>query len=199
MSKDNELAISRGSSGLGLLIGLWALFFMSLLGSTVQAQEIELNNLVLDSSQAGHIRVRFGLSCPVDPLLQALDSGAKVRFDFEARLYRERPLLWDEFKGSARKGYTLFSQALSQEFVLMGPSDDKQVSGPELGALFKRSWSGLKLDLGPWQGLKPGSAYMIDLSIHCQRVDVPLWLRRALFFWSWDVLPSSTYQLRFEY
>ncbi len=168
--------------------------------SAAFGQQWQLDNLVLDSSQGGHVRVRFGVQCPVEPLKQLLtDEGATVRVGFEAALRRERLLLWEKQEAVARRLYYLKSRALSQEYELKGEGLDKPLVGTELAPLLDKAWSTLEMDLGAWHQLQPGSEYVVDLRIECDRADVPVWLRRALFFWSWDVLPPRTYRLRFRY
>lgn len=159
-----------------------------------------IDNLGLHSSEDGHIRVHFGVQCPVVPLQTMLvEEGGVIRVVFEVALLRERLFLWKKQETVVQQTFLLQNRSLSQEFVVDGGQLEQPLIGPRLGPILHKAWSTLEMDLGPWHNLQPGSAYSVELRIRCDRADVPVWLRKALFFWSWDVLPPRSYNLGFRY
>jgi hypothetical protein len=52
--------------------------------------------------------------------------------------------------------------------------------------------------LGPWPDEYKEEDLALHLTVRLVRTDVPVWLKRTLFFWSWDVAPVKNYRIRFE-
>ena len=164
------------------------------------AQECRVDNLGLNSSEDGHIGVHFSVQCPVVPLQTMLvEEGGVIRVVFEAALLRDRLLLWKKQESVARRIFLLQNRSLSQKFVVDGNQLEQPLVGPRLGPLLHKAWSSLEMDLGPWHNLQPGAEYTVALRIRCDRADIPVWLRRALFFWSWDMAEPVYYEMQFDY
>lgn len=51
----------------------------------------------------------------------------------------------------------------------------------------------------PSTPLTPDDTYRAALTLSLRHAHVPPWLKRALFFWSWDVLAPATFILDFQY
>jgi hypothetical protein len=88
---------------------------------------------------------------------------------------------------------------LAQEYVLHLPGAEKPLRSKDLAPLLDKAWGAVAMDLGSWSLLAPGHDYALRLRISLKRLDVPAWLRYAVFFWSWDVLPETNYQQEFHY
>jgi len=166
--------------------------------ASAAAQALDLNNLVLDN-QAGQITVRFGVSAPAAPLREALAEGASLGLVCKATLERVRGVLPNSDLVEGEYVSVLERDELAQEYVLRLPGVEKPVRSKDLPALLNKAWGSVTMDLGSWGLLAPGHAYTLSLAISLKRRDVPAWLRYSLFFWSWDVLPETNYQLQFNY
>ncbi len=161
-------------------------------------QSLDLDNLVLDN-QAGEITVRFGVTAPLDPLRKALGEGSRLGLVCKASLERVRGVLPDAGVAQGEYVSELTRDELAQEYVLHLPGVEKPVRSKDLRVLLDKAWGAVTMDLGSWDLLTPGHAYALNLTISLKRMDVPAWLRYSLFFWSWDVLPATNYQLEFNY
>ncbi|MDY7002233.1 MAG: DUF4390 domain-containing protein, partial [Thermodesulfobacteriota bacterium] len=166
---------------------------------TALAQGLDLDNFVLDN-QAGRITVRFGVRVfAFDELEEVLSDGSSVGLVCEASVYRKRAL-WPDSEVAATKLVSLLRKhGLAQDFEVTLSDEKEPLSARELPALLEKAWGEITLDLGLWEALEPGSKYSLQLEISLMRMDVPVWLRYMVFFWSWDVLPSTGYRLDFEY
>lgn len=190
-----HLTSTRAALLLAVLLALGAV----LLGTARAADQVlDLNNLVLDN-QAGQITVRFGVSAPPAPLREALAEGAGLGLVCTASLERVRGVLPDADVAEGEYISELTRDELAQEYVLRLPGVEKPVRSKDLGALLDKAWGAVTMDLGSWDLLAPGHTYALSLTISLKRRDVPAWLRYSLFFWSWDVLPETNYQLEFSY
>ena len=164
------------------------------------AQNLELTNLVLDS-QNGSIQVRFGLDVKDPDLLKDFlqDDGALLQLRCQIKLYRQRSFWWNELLAKKTVDYKLKGNPEKKKYWLKDSRKEKFVQKKDLAALLKSSWQHMHVGLGPWIQLTKGEAYSLYLKVSMKRIDVPKWLQRALFFWSWDVLPENTYRLDFSY
>jgi hypothetical protein len=165
-----------------------------------QGEGLYLDNLVLDN-QAGEITARFGVDVVgLEKIRRALeDEGAVLGLICTAIIDRKRTMWMNSELATTEYVSRLSKDALSNEYVLRSPGMPEPMRSKELEPLLEKGWGGITLSLGPWSMLKPGSEYGLNLTIELKRADVPAWLDYTLFFWSWDVYPSTTYQLDFLY
>ncbi len=166
---------------------------------TALAQGLDLDNFVLDN-QEGRITVRFGVRVlALDELEQALSDGSSVGLVCKAFVYRKRTLWPDSEIAGTKLVSLLRKRGLDQDFEAVLPDEKEPLRDRDLPVLLEKAWGEINLDLGLWDTLEPGSKYSLQLEISLTRVDVPVWLRYMVFFWSWDVLPSTGYRLDFDY
>lgn len=167
------------------------------LGGMARAQELHLANLVLNNFE-GKIRVRFGVEpTGTERLRQALDGGELLMLRCRARLAVKRDYLWNQEIASASYESELRRLRGGDYAVTLpgqGPMVDK-----DLPSLFRKGWSEVLIDLGPWDRLTRGQTYVLSLELALTRPDVSPWLSRGLFFMSFDAAPTVSYQLDFTY
>ena len=163
------------------------------------AQELVLSNLVVDN-QAGEILVRFGVEVEgSDRIARILKEGESLGLSCSVSLLRERSLWFDQTVYSADLDLFLHYDPLSRQFTAELPGGQSPMAHPDLAVLLSKAWSEITLDLGPWKDLSRGKGYRLMLEISLNRLDVPVWLKRALFFWDWEAAPTMHYQLEFTY
>ncbi len=186
---------SRAAGCLGALI----LAFLLFRAGPARAQSLTLNNLVVDN-QAGSFMARFGVIVDgVPEVAYNLDNGVVLGLTCEAKLSRKRSMWADKTVNEVLWVSRLQQDSLTGEYVLVLPGRETPFREKDLQKLLTRAWSNIAVDLGPWSNLERGSDYVLDLSIKLNQVDIPNWFRRTLFFWSWDVVPATSYQLEFRY
>lgn len=185
----------RGARRIPALVLVLLLFW----AAPVLAQTLSLNNLVIDN-QAGSFMARFGVGVEgIEDVAVNLDNGVVLGLTCEARLLRKRSLMPDRTVAETQWISRLQQDALTGEYVLVFPGRESPFREKDLKKLLARAWSNISLDMGPWSNLERGADYQLFLSIKLNQVDIPNWFRRTLFFWSWDVVPATTYQLDFRY
>jgi len=163
----------------------------------VQAQELLLSNLVLNNFE-GRIRVRFGVEpTGLDRIRQSLEAGERLALRCRARLSSKRDYVWN-LEVSAATWESELRRLKGGDFVATLPGHGS-IADRELGSLFRKAWNEIMVDLGPWEGLERGSTYVLSLELSLARLDVSPWLKKGLFFWSFDAAPSVSYQLDFTY
>lgn len=188
-----RLALERG------WVLLAALICLLLLPVPALPQDVRLENLVLDN-QYGEMRVRFGLTLQgIDTVRQVLDEGGLLGLECHAELYRKRSGLWDEKVAGNQLLHSIKRNPLTKEFLVFPQAEAEPVRGTDLGELLDVVWEKLSINLGPWNRMRPGHVYVLDLKVSIRQQEVPVWVRTILFFRSWDVVQESTYRLEFSY
>ena len=161
------------------------------------AQELLLSNLVLNNFE-GRIRVRFGVEpTGMDHIRQSLEAGERLALHCKAKLAFKRDYVWNQEVTTATWESEL-RQLKGGDFVVTLPGQGP-VADKELGALFRKAWNEILVDLGPWDRLDRGQTYVLSLELSLVRLDVSPWLKKSLPFWSFDAAPPVSYQLDFTY
>jgi hypothetical protein len=161
-----------------------------------RAQTLELTDMVVNNIH-GEIWLRFGIRVDnPEGIEKVLRDGGDVVLQATAKVFRKRALWKDKVVAEEIFVTQLDINALTEEYLAeFGGSQSKD---KRLDKLLKHAWSSIDLSLGSWSGLRPGSQYKIVLTLELKRVDIPVWVRHSLFFWSWDVAPKNVYELSFS-
>lgn len=186
----------RAPRRLAILMVL-ALLATVCVAGTAQAQELLLSNLVLNNFE-GRIRVRFGVEpSGLDRIRQSLAAGERLVLRCRAKLALKRDYVWNEAVSTA-----LWESELRRlkggDFVATLPGQGT-VADRELAPLFRKAWNEILVDLGSWDRLERGQTYVLSLELALVRLDVSPWLKKGLFFWSFDAASPVSYQLDFTY
>ncbi len=194
-----QYSISRAPGFKIKTVLLCLLCFLFFIPNSASASTLKLKNLVLDN-QAGSIMARFGIELIADTQVEeALLSGIKLKLECNAQLLEHRRM-WPDSEVAGKKYYNkLYFDSLSDQFVVEKNGSGKIYKNKSLSILLREEWKTIVLDLGPWSTLERGERYKLRLKVRLDQTDVPAWLKNTLFFWSWDVIPSATYQLDFTY
>ena len=164
------------------------------MGATLLA----LDNLVVDS-QAERIHLRFGLRLEQpEPVSAVLHEGVDLWLEGTARLISKRLFLPNRILHEQTFEHVLEWNPLTQEYELTLPQKEHLVKAKELKDLIAEHWREISLEMGEWSLLVPGQTYHMELEVTLDRRDIPIWMRRVLFFWSWDVMTPIRYELEFS-
>ncbi|MFP4315125.1 MAG: DUF4390 domain-containing protein [Desulfovibrionales bacterium] len=163
------------------------------------AQTMALNEMVLHN-RAGEVNLRFGVDILEEQgLEEVLHNGGIVELRCRASLLRKRGLIWDKELAEYEFVSQIDANALTQDYIVRTEGSDKVYQGKGLPKILQEAWGMIDIGLGPWSRLERGREYRIVLNLGMERVDIPIWLKRSLFFWSWDVAPEAVYELEFTY
>jgi hypothetical protein len=191
--------IRRPSPATRAVFALVLVSAMTLWSSAALAQSLELSNLVVDN-KAGSLTAHFGVSVDgVAVLAESLRNGATLALSCKARLSKKSGLFGSPQIAAAGITSHLKYDSLTKEYSLQLPGREAPLKDTGLHDLLRAGWGELTLDMGSWQMLERAQEYTLALDISLQQKDTPNWFKRTLFFWSWDVAPSATYQLHFKY
>ena len=159
---------------------------------------LALDNLVVDS-HAEKIHLRFGLRLEnPEPVKTVLREGVDLWLEGTARLISKRLFLPNKILHEQSFEHVLEWNSLTQEYELTLPQKEHLVKAKELKDLIAAHWREISLEMGNWDLLVPGQSYHLELEINLDRRDIPVWMRRVLFFWPWEVMSPIRYELEFS-
>lgn len=163
------------------------------------AQSLVLSNLVVDN-QAGSLMARYGVAVDgVGEITENLQNGVTLGLICSAKLSKSSGLFGGPQIAEAKMTSRLKYDALTKEYTLTLPGREAPLKNARLDELLRTGWGAMALDMGAWSVLERGQDYTLSLDIKLSQTDIPNWFRRTLLFWSWDVIPSTSYQLQFKY
>ncbi|GAB6057043.1 DUF4390 domain-containing protein [Desulfonatronum parangueonense] len=161
------------------------------------ASMLALDNLVLDS-HADRIHLRFGIRLiDPEPVTEVLQEGVDLWLEGTARLVSKRLFLPNRTLYEQSFEHVLEWNPLTQDFELTLPQKEHLVKSKDLVELISSHWREINLEMGDWSLLSSGQTYHVELDINFDRRDIPIWMRRVLFFWSWEVMSPIRYELEF--
>jgi len=162
------------------------------------AQDISLSNLIVDNS-GGNISVRFGVQFANPFAIEAaLNEGAELTLGCNARLIAKRDYWLDREIGRA-ESVSLLRKTPSGQYVIARPDGSAPLTGQDFPALLSKAFEDFSMILGPWNMLNRGDAYSLSMEIRLERQNVSPWIKKSLFFWSFDAAPPARYRLDFSY
>ena len=127
-----------------------------------------------------------------------LRNGAQMVFTCTGTLVRVRTLLTNETLGTLARSAQLRHDPLIREFLLY-QEGKPLLRSKRLDELLRTFWQAESLVFQPVAPLETGETYRVNLQLTLQHSQVPPWLEKALFFWSWDVTPPLSVEQDFVY
>lgn len=161
-------------------------------------QEVTLRNLVVNNED-GAVHLRFGLQTRnPEALAEYLEQGTNLRLVCTATMNLERNLWWDRQLRRSVKEFLLRYDSLDDVYRFSTDGNSTGERDSDLASLLRSEWRSIDMDLGPWPNEYKEENLALHLTVRLVRTDVPVWIKRTLFFWSWDVVTVKNYRIRFE-
>lgn len=193
-----------GSDGRAVSLVLRALLAVLLLSAAGSAQAAPPRQFVLDTfaietrDDTLVLRLGVGVDAP-DGLRDLLKDGAEMELRGTVTLTRRRGVLPDVTLAEKVFACTLRHDTLTSEFELRLLGREVPWRDKNLARLLEATWKRLVLPLAPIAALEKGEPHRVSLTLSLRHTDVPPWLSRTLFFWSWEVVPDATFTQDFTY
>lgn len=164
-----------------------------------QYLKLKLDNFLLDT-QDDKLVLRFGVSInDIDGLKQILRDGAVINLTSTADISPKSTIIPRGALVEIQGLSSLQMEPLTREFILTEPDRDMPNRNKSLKQLLDSTWLTMSLPLCSLSELSHGSEYIVQLSIKLEHADMPAWLSKTLFFWSWNVTPPINYSMTFTF
>ncbi|GFM36052.1 DUF4390 domain-containing protein [Desulfovibrio psychrotolerans] len=161
------------------------------------SQQLKLEDFVLDNAE-GQLAIRFGVGIQDKERLRVmLKEGAVITLTCEATLSDTSGMWLNTTLARQEMVSTLSFNALTREYAIAYEGSPAVYRNANLMRLLSETWERLSLKVGQLVNLERGREYRVDLSVRMQNDNVPPWLSKTLFFWSWDIAPTMRYSMNF--
>lgn len=143
------------------------------------------------------VHVSTGLGMEQEGVVRSqLRDGAVMTLQCKLTLVRVRTILANQLLAEEARSYQLRYDLLTREFILSSPGLPI-VRQKQFGALVASAWRNLEFVLPLKTPLESGQTYRVLLQVTLEHAEVPPWLEKALFFWSWEVTPPLAFSQEF--
>lgn len=119
-----------------------------------------------------------------------LRDGAHMVLKAVVSLHRLRSVLSNQLLGEKVVELHLRHDPLRRNFIVY--FDKNIFQNRSLNDALQSAWDEIHFDLVPEIPLEAAQNYRVTMQLTLQHAEVPPWLEKALFFWSWDVVPPLT-------
>jgi len=175
--------------------------FPALAGNAFAASNTPVSELVLmrPAITARPYAVRFSYGVGIKgmvPVRDQLRDGAHMLLEGSVSLLQNNLIRPSSELASVPVSWLLRHEPLTQDFLLF--ADPERVRrGPFIDTLIRETWSDLHADLTLTEPLQEDQTYTLKLTLVLKYAEVPPWLKKALFFWSWDLSPVLVFERQF--
>lgn len=164
--------------------------------SNGQTPKLELRTFTIEMLNDG-VHVSTGIGLENGGVVRSqLRDGAVMTLTCKLALERVRTLLSNEVISGESRSYQLRHDLLSREFILSSPGHPI-VRQKQFDTLLASAFQHLDFLLPLQAPLVSGETYRVQLKITLEHAEVPPWLEKALFFWSWEVTPPLSFSQDF--
>lgn len=161
--------------------------------------EMRLNTFRLSETD-GALMLNFGVSVTqLDQLRVLLNEGVLVELNCRVDLSRPRSYWFRKNLAETSMTSQLYYDTLTKEYFLTLPDNKAPHRNKSLRKLLEGTWKSISLPVGSTTLMTSGDEYRVTLNVEMINTDVPEWLTKSFFFWSWDPAPPIQYSTDFTY
>ncbi|MCT4535184.1 DUF4390 domain-containing protein [Halodesulfovibrio sp.] len=195
--------MTRASSSLRtLLLAAMALFFFCVSSPSpahASSQEMRLTSFRLSETD-GALMLNFGLGVTqMDQLRLLLTEGVQVELFCHVNLSKPRSYWFGKELAETSIASRLYYDTLTKDYFLTLPDNNAPHRNKSLPKLIEGAWKSITLPVGSTTLMTSGDDYRVTLDVEMVNTDVPEWLSKSFFFWSWDPAPPIQYSTDFTY
>ncbi len=128
-------------------------------------------------------------------LTDLLRDGAHLQLRCHIHVERVRALLHDLTVAEGEYHWFLRNDPLTREFMMY--QENMLYAGKQLLPLILNTWNNTNLQIPLDKPLEQKERYRVTLTVSLRYAEVPPWLAKALYFWSWEVLPPVKFTQTF--
>ena len=152
-----------------------------------------LHSLNLTSSNnKNHLEAFIEIRNPLH-LQQGLTDGATINIEIEVGLEQIRFLLPNRSLAQFQLVYQLNFDPVTREYVILRPNLPV-LRNRALPAVLELALSDLVIPLPSLTPQDHNANYAVSLTLAMYQTNIPAWLEKTLFFWSWEVIAKTTFR-----
>lgn len=170
-----------------------------LFSTSGQSNTLALRSFTVETKPDQHILVECGICVSDSHTIKVLlRDGAIINLTCRLIIERLRKVLVNETLADRSEVHQLRYDPLTRDFIMLRPNAPAR-RDKKLDTLLAATWECLAFNIPLENPLLSGETYRVRLDVTLQHAEVPPWLEKALFFWSWDVAPATSFTQEFTY
>lgn len=163
------------------------------------SQEMRLTSFRLSETD-GALLLNFGVGVTqLDQLRVLLTEGVQVELTCRVDLSRPRSYWFRKNLAESTISSRLYYDTLTKDFYITMPDNKAPHRNKSLRKLLEGTWKTMSMPVGSTTLMTSGSDYRVTLNVEMVNTDIPEWLTKSFFFWSWDPAPPIQYSTDFTY
>ena len=131
-----------------------------------------------------------------------LRDGAQMTIEGGISLLRRNLLRPNSELAFLPLAWILRHESLTREFLILDASKAEGGAfnrSPHLESLLREAWKNLHAVLAPETPFEDDETYIVRFDLVLKYAEVPPWLKKALFFWSWELSPKFSHEHTFRW
>jgi len=179
------------------ILSVVMVFLLLIPAREASSQRLDLSSFLIDT-YGDNLLARFSLEVDdFEKIKTALDNGSKVALLCDVKVLKNRVLFWDMPLEGREIEVGLEKDLLSGNYNIIFPNQRRILSSFEESD-FLEQFGDMHIELLPLDKLEPGQKYIVRIQVKLISRGVPKWIKRTLFFWSWDLARSIRYEMEFS-
>ncbi len=161
------------------------------------SQKLDLSSFLLETYE-DNLQTRFSVEVDdFEKIKTALDNGSKVALLCDVSIFKNRIIFWNMSVEDREIEIGLEKDLLSGKYNIIYPDQKRSLDSFEKSD-FLEQFGDMKIELVPMDMLESGQKYTVRIQVKLISRGVPKWIKRTLFFWSWDLARSIRYEMEFS-
>ncbi|MFO7728130.1 MAG: DUF4390 domain-containing protein [Desulfonatronovibrio sp.] len=161
------------------------------------SQNLDLSSFVLDTRE-NNLLARFSVEIDdFDKIASALENGAELALVCEVSVLENRTLFWDQAIVHKKINIEMEKNLLAEDYIVVFP-DQKRTLDSFGKKEFLELFEDMDIELLPLEPLQTEKKYIVRIQVKLISRSIPKWIKRTLFFWSWDLAGSIHYEMEFS-
>ncbi|MFP4108387.1 MAG: DUF4390 domain-containing protein [Desulfonatronovibrio sp.] len=179
-----------------VLISVMMLLFLAQ-SKPVFSQSLDLSSFILDTRE-NNLLARFSIDVDdFDTILTALENGAELALVCDVTVLEDRALFWDQAIADKKINIEMEKDLLAGGYIIVFP-DQKRVLDSFGKKEFLELLADMDAELLALDALQTDKKDIVRIQAKLISRSVPKWIKRTLFFWSWDLARSIRYEMEFS-
>ncbi|MFP4083710.1 MAG: DUF4390 domain-containing protein [Desulfonatronovibrio sp.] len=179
-----------------VLISVMMLLFLAQ-SKPVFSQSLDLSSFILDTRE-NNLLARFSIDVDdFETILTALENGAELALVCDVTVLEDRALFWDQAIADKKINIEMEKDLLAGGYIIVFP-DQKRVLDSFGKKEFLELLADMDAELLALDALQTDKKYIVRIQAKLISRSVPKWIKRTLFFWSWDLARSIRYEMEFS-
>lgn len=172
------------------------LFVLAPVGEA-RSSHLDMSDFIVDT-QDEHLVVRFSIEMDdMTKVESLLDNGSEVALIYQVKVFKKYSFFPNYLLVKREVEVEFEKDLISGNYDIFYPDHRKRTNRLELED-FNSLFSNITVSLLPLESFELQQDYIARFEARMISKNIPTWIKRTLFFWSWDLAKSVRYEMEFS-